>query len=106
MKQPNMNQLMKQAQKMQAEMEKAQAALADERVEASVGGGMVKVAMKGDMTVESVVIDPDAIDPEDADMLQDMVTAAVNEAVRMVQELQDQRMSYVTGGMGCLPGLM
>ena len=99
----NMQQMMKQAQKMQAEMGKVQDELREERVEASVGGGMVKVVMTGDMTVESVSIDPAAVDAEDVEMLQDLVVAATNEAVRMAQDLASAKMSAVTGGG--LPGL-
>ena len=84
---PNMNQLLKQAQQMQAEMAKAQEQLKNETVEASAGGGMVKVTMTGDMQLREIKIDPEAIDPEDAELLQDMVTAAVNEALRSAQEL-------------------
>lgn len=96
---------MKQAQKMQAEMAKVQEELKEERVEASTGGGMVKVVMTGDLAIESVTIDPAAVDPDDVAMLQDMVTAAVNEALRMAQDLSNQKMSQVTGGLG-LPGMM
>ena len=95
---------MKQAQKMQAEMARVQEELKDERVEASVGGGMVKVVMTGDMNVESVTIDPEAVDPDDVAMLQDLVTAAVNAAVRMAQDVSEQKMGQVTGGMN-MPGL-
>jgi DNA-binding YbaB/EbfC family protein len=101
----NFGNIMKQAQKMQAEMARVQEELKEERVEASAGGGMVKVVMTGDMSLESVTIDPEAVDPDDVEMLQDMVTAAVNEAVRMAQDLSAQRMSSVTGGMG-IPGMM
>jgi DNA-binding YbaB/EbfC family protein len=101
----NFGNIMKQAQKMQAEMARVQEELKDERVEASVGGGMVKVVMTGDMNVESVTIDPEAVDPDDVAMLQDMVTAAVNEAVRMAQDVSEQKMGQVTGGMN-MPGLM
>ena len=99
-----MQNIMKQAQKMQAEMARVQEDLKEERVEASVGGGMVKVVMTGDMAVESVTIDPAAVDPDDVEMLQDMVAAATNEAVRMAQDLANTKMSQVTGSMG-LPGL-
>jgi nucleoid-associated protein EbfC len=78
---PNMNQLLKQAQQMQAEMAKAQEQLKNEVVEASAGGGMIKVTMTGDMQLREIKIDPEAVDPEDVDMLQDMVAAAVNEAL-------------------------
>jgi DNA-binding YbaB/EbfC family protein len=99
MPQPNMNQMMRQVQKMQADMAKAQEALKSEVVEASSGGGSVTVKVSGDIVVKSVEIDPDAIDPEDPELLSDLVLAAVNEAVRKAQELQSQRMSAVTGGM-------
>ena len=105
--QPNMNQMMKQVQKMQADMMKAQEALANETIEASAGGGMVTVTITGDLQVKDIVIAPDAIDPEDPELLQDMVLAAVNEAIRQAQELAATRMSGLTGGMdlGALGGL-
>jgi DNA-binding YbaB/EbfC family protein len=103
---PDLNQLLKQAQQMQAEMAKAQEQLKEEIVEASAGGGMVKVTMTGDMQLREIAIDPDAIDPEDAEMLQDMVAAAVNEALRSAQELAASRMGGITGGLGGgMPGL-
>jgi len=100
-----MGNMMKQAQKMQAKMAKVQEDLKNEVVEASAGGGMVKVSITGDMQVTSVTIDPSAIDPDDAEMLQDIVLAAVNEAIRSAQELAASRLGEVTGGMN-LPGLM
>ena len=100
----NIGNIMKQAQKMQAEMARVQEELKDEQVEASAGGGTVKVVMSGDMQVVSVTVDPAAVDPDDVDLLQDMIAAAVNEAVRMAQELAAQKMSAVTGGMN-LPGM-
>jgi DNA-binding YbaB/EbfC family protein len=110
MPQPNMNQMLKQVQKMQADMMKAQEALANETVEASAGGGMVTVTITGDLQVKDVTIDPEAIDPEDAELLQDMVLAAVNEAIRQAQELAATKMGGATGGMdlgslGLPPGL-
>jgi DNA-binding YbaB/EbfC family protein len=108
MAQPNMNQLLKQAQAMQAEMMKAQEQLKDEVVESSAGGGMVKVTMTGDMQLREITISPEAIDPEDPELLQDMVTAAVNEAIRSAQELQSSKLGGITGGLGGgggLPGL-
>jgi nucleoid-associated protein EbfC len=103
---PNLNQLLKQAQQMQAEMAKAQEELKNETVEASAGGGMVKVTMTGDMQLREITISPEAIDPEDPDLLQDMVTAAVNEALRSAQELAANRMGGITGGLGGgMPGL-
>jgi DNA-binding YbaB/EbfC family protein len=85
---PNISALLQQAQKMQEEMMAAQEKLKDERVAASAGGGMVKVVMSGDLELKSLAIDPDAVDPEDVEMLQDMVLAAVNEALRQAMELQ------------------
>lgn len=102
---PNLNQLLKQAQQMQAEMAKAQEELKNETVEASAGGGMVKVTMAGDMELRQITISPEAIDPEDPELLQDMVTAAVNEALRSAQELAANRMGGIAGGLGGLPGL-
>jgi len=98
------NALMKQAQKMQSEMLQAQESLKDEMVEASAGGGMVKVKMGGDLTLREIEIDPEAIDPEEADLLAEMVQAAVNEALRAAQELAESKMGGITGGLG-LPGM-
>jgi len=100
----DVNALMKQAQQMQNEMLQAQEALKDEVVEASAGGGMVKVKMGGDLTLREIVIDPEAIDPEEAEMLQEMVQAAVNEGLRAAQELAGSKMGGITGGLGGLPG--
>ena len=99
-KQPSMNQMMKQVQQMQAEMMKAQEQLKNEVVEASAGGGMVTVKVTGDLELTEVKIDPEAVDPEDVEMLQDMVLAAVNEALRAAQERAAKKMSDATGGMG------
>ena len=101
----DMNALMKQAQQMQQQMEQAQEQLKDETVEASAGGGMVKVTMGGDLTLRSISIDPEAVDPEEAEMLADMVQAAVNEALRAAQDLAGSKMGGITGGMGGLGGL-
>jgi hypothetical protein len=100
-----MGNMMKQAQKMQAKMAQMQEDLKSEVLEASAGGGMVKVAITGDLQIQSITIDPAAIDPDDVEMLQDMVTAAVNEAIRSAQELAATKMGDITGGMN-LPGLM
>jgi nucleoid-associated protein EbfC len=99
---PNLNQLLKQAQQMQAEMAKAQEQLAEEVVEASAGGGVVKVRMSGDLRLKGIEIDPEAVDPEDPEMLADMVMAAVNEAIRSAQELATSKMGGITGGLGGL----
>jgi nucleoid-associated protein EbfC len=96
----DINALMKQAQQMQAEMLEAQEKLKDEVVEASAGGGMVKVKVGGDMTLREIAIDPEAIDPEDAEMLQEMVQAAVNEGLRAAQELAGSKMGGITGDLG------
>jgi DNA-binding YbaB/EbfC family protein len=98
----DVNALLKQAQQMQAEMSKAQEELAQEEVDASAGGGMVKVTMSGDLRLKSIQIDPEAADPEDVEMLADMVMAAVNEAIRSARELATSKMGDVAGGLGGL----
>jgi hypothetical protein len=105
--QPNMQQLLKQAQKMQQDMLQAQESLKDEVVEASAGGGMVTVQVTGDLNVKSIKIDPQAVDPDDVELLQDMVLAAVNEALRSAQELAESKLGGIAGGLGGLglPGL-
>ena len=102
--QPNMNQMLKQVQQMQAEMMKAQESLKDEVVEASAGGGMVTVKVTGELEIKELTIDPGAVDPEDVEMLQDTVLAAVNEALRSAQELQQRKLGAATGGLGDLGG--
>lgn len=97
--------MMKQAQKMQRDLAAAQEEIKDMTFEGSAGGGVVKAVATGDMAIQSVTIDPSAVDPEDVEMLQDMVCAAVNEALRGVADLSNQRLSAVTGGMN-IPGLM
>src|SRR5215211_1073984 len=104
-KQPNMNEMMRQVQQMQAEMLKAQEQLKHETVEASAGGGMVTVTMTGELELKDLKIDPAAVDPEDVELLQDMVQAAVNEAVRAAQELAATKMGAATGGLGGQGGL-
>ena len=100
MPQPNMNQMLKQVQKMQQQMEEAQAKLKDEIVETTAGGGSVKIAITGDLVIKSLEIDPAAIDPEDAEMLQDLLIAATNQAIGAAQELAAKRMEAVSGGLG------
>ena len=97
--------MMKQAQKMQLEAARAQEEITQMEFEATTGGGMVKVVAMGDMSIKSVSIDPEAVDPEDVEMLEDMVMAAVNEALRSATEATNQRMNAVMGGMK-IPGLM
>ena len=96
---PNMQNMMRQVEKMQQEMMAAQEQLKHEEVEASAGGGMVTVKVSGDLVVKAVTIDPDAIDPEDPELLQDMVLAATNEALRAAQELQSSKLGGIGGGM-------
>lgn len=98
-------QAMKQIQKAQADMARAQDELANEHVEASVGGGAVKITMSGALQVTAVTIDPRAVDPEDVAMLEDMMGAAFNEALRQAQDLANAKMSRVMGGLGLPPGL-
>ena len=101
---PNMNQMLKQVQQMQAEMAKAQEELKNETVEATAGGGTVTVVMTGELKVTEVRIDPDAVDPDDVELLQDLVLAAFNEALRSAQELQQRKLGAATGGLGDLAG--
>lgn len=101
----NMNKMMKQVQQMQKQMAKAQEELATQEIEASAGGGMVTVKVTGDLRVVSIKIDPGAVDTEDIEMLEDMVLAATNEALRSAQELASSKMSGLTGGLN-IPGLM
>jgi nucleoid-associated protein EbfC len=109
MPQPNINKMMKQVQQMQADMAKAQEQLKDEVVEASAGGGMVTVKVSGDLEIKEIRIDPEAVDPEDVELLQDMVLAATNEALRSAQELANRKLGGLTGGLDLgglgLPGL-
>lgn len=96
----NMANLMKQAQKMQRQMEEATKELEEKEVTAAAGGGAVEVTVSGKKEVTRVKIDPDAVDPEDVEMLEDMIMAAVNEALRQIEEYSQQSMSKITGGMG------
>ena len=101
----NPNQLAKQMQQMQARLAKIQEELGEETVEASVGGGMVTITMTGHQQVQAVKIDPEALDPEDVETIQDLMVAAFNEALRKSQELASQRLGAITGGLK-IPGLM
>lgn len=100
----NMGKMMKQLQKMQAEIVKTQEALKDKTVEASAGGGAVKVVVNGHQEVVSVTIAPEACDPDDVEMLQDLVVAAVNEALRKSQEMASGELEKITSGLN-IPGL-
>ena len=99
-----MNGLMKQAQKMQEEMAKAQAELEEREFTATAGGGAVTVVVSGKKELKSLTIEPEVVDPEDIEMLQDLVISATNEALRQVEETSNEEMSKITGGMN-LPGM-
>jgi DNA-binding YbaB/EbfC family protein len=108
-KRQNVNKMMQQVQKMQEEMQRAQEELARETVTASAGGGAVKATVTGNLDLVDLQIDPEVLDPEDIEMLQDMVLAAVNEALTSSQEMASKRLGGITGGLGDLgldmPGL-
>ncbi|MBR1671917.1 MAG: YbaB/EbfC family nucleoid-associated protein [Fretibacterium sp.] len=97
-----LNNIMKQAQKMQAQMMQIQEKLAEETVEASVGGGMVKAVFTGQGDLVEIRIDPEVIKPEDKEMLEDLVTAAVNEGLKRSKELMSDRMGSITGALGAM----
>ena len=96
--------MMRQAQQLQQRMAKLEQELESETVEASAGGGMVTVVVTGKLAVQSVTIDPEVVSPEDVDMLEDLVLAAVNEGLSKAQQLAAQKMSVITGGLN-IPGL-
>lgn len=96
----NMQQLMKQAQKMQEDLKAAQEELADTEVVATAGGGMVEVVMSCDRKISSIKINPEAVDPDDVEMLEDMIMAGINEAMAMVEEENERVMGPLTGGFG------
>ena len=100
-----MGNMMKQAQKLQSRMLKLQEELAEKTVEATAGGGMVKVVVNGRQQVLSIRIEQEVVDPDDVEMLQDLILAAVNEALTKSQEMVSQEMAKLTGGMN-IPGLM
>lgn len=100
----NMNRMMKQVQKMQADMARVQEELGEKTVEGTAGGGMVTVVANGHQDIVSISIEPDAVDPEDVEMLEDLVLAAVNEAIRAAREMAADEMGKVTGGLN-IPGL-
>lgn len=101
----NMNQMMKQAQKLQAKMAKMQEEVAQKTVEATAGGGMIKVVANGKQQILSINIEKEVVDPEDVEMLQDLVLAAVNDALNKSQEMVSSAMGKITGGLN-IPGLM
>jgi DNA-binding YbaB/EbfC family protein len=102
----DMNKMMKQARKLQQQISKVQEELASKTVEASTGGGMVKVVATGKREIQSIEISPEVVDPDDIDMLQDLTLAAVNEALRKAEELATGEMNKIAGGLNLnLPGL-
>ena len=105
---PNMGQIMKQAQKFQTKMAKLQEELSDKRVEASAGGGMVTVVANGGQDVLSISIDPEVVDPDDVEMLQDLIMAAVNDALNKAKAMMNEEMGQLTKGMNIpgMPGMM
>jgi DNA-binding YbaB/EbfC family protein len=103
--QPNMQQLMKQAQKMQQQLEAAQAELAAAEVTGSAGGGLVTATLTGSGELTAITISPDAVDPDDIETLQDLVVAAVRDAHRAAGELANEKMGPMAGGLGGLGGL-
>lgn len=102
----NMGKMMKQMQKLQAQMAKLQEELAQRTVEASAGGGVVTVTVNGENQVVGVKIDPDAVDPDDVEILEDLVMAATNEALRRAQAMVAEEMGKLTGGLKLPPGLI
>jgi len=100
----NMNQLMKQAQKMQQQMAKMQEEMADKTLEVTAGGGAIKVTVNAEKQITELVISPEVVDPDDVEMLQDLVISAVNEAIRQMEESVNSQMSKITGGVN-LPGM-
>ena len=100
----DLGQIMKQAQKMLEDTRKVEESLAEERIEASSGGGMVKAVVTGKGEILEIKIDPQAVDPEDVEMLEDLVVSAVREALEQASQLKTEKMKEITGGMG-IPGL-
>jgi DNA-binding YbaB/EbfC family protein len=100
----DMQKQLKQLQAMQAEMERTQEALAEKELTTTAGGGAVEVTINGSKEITKLVIDKDVVDPDDVEMLQDLVIAAVNEAIRQMAELEETEMNKVTGGLGAIGG--
>ena len=105
MPQPNMQQMMKQVQKLQQEMTAAQEALAEATLEGSSGGGMVVITITGDQQIKAVKIKPEAIDPDDPEMLEDLVLAAINDAKSKAEALAQEKLGGLGGGLGGMPGM-
>ncbi|MFA9378565.1 MAG: YbaB/EbfC family nucleoid-associated protein [Lachnotalea sp.] len=100
----NMSSLMKQAQKMQKQMEESTKALEEKEVIATAGGGAVEITMSGKKEITKVKLSEEVVDPEDIEMLEDLIMAAANEAIRQIEEISSDSMSKITGGMGGLGG--
>ena len=103
-KQPDIQKQIRQAMQMQTEMEKVQAELAEKETTTTAGGGAVEVTVNGNKEITKLVIDKDVVDPDDVEMLQDLIIAAVNEAMRQMDAITEEEMSKVTGGLGGLGG--
>ena len=101
----NMSGMMNKVQKLQTEMQKMQEELKKRTIEVSAGGGAVKVVMNGEKQVQGLTIDPAAVDPEDVEMLQDLISAAFNEALKKVDDMMASEMGKLTGGLGLPPGM-
>lgn len=100
----NMQKMLKQVQKMQADMVKIQEKLAEMTVEGTAGGGVVKIIMNGKQVVMDIYLEPEILDPEDSELIEDLLMAAFNEALRKVQDLAEEQMGKATGGLN-IPGL-
>ena len=101
----NMSGMMKKVQKLQGEMKKMQEDLKKKTIDVSAGGGAVKIVMNGEKQVQSLTIDPAAVDPEDVEMLQDLISAAFNEALKKVDDMMASEMGKLTGGLGLPQGM-
>lgn len=101
----NMNGMMKKMQKLQSQMQKMQEDLKKRTVDVSAGGGAVKLVMNGEKQVQSITIDPEVVNPEDVEMLQDLIAAAFNEGLQKVDDMLASEMSKLTGGLGLPPGM-
>ncbi len=102
----NMNNLMKQAQRMQRQMEESQKQMEEAEITATAGGGVVEVTITGKKEITKVKIDPEAVDPDDVETLEDLIMAAVNSAISQIEEMSAQSVAKITGGMGGLGGLL
>lgn len=100
----NMNSMIKQAQKMQEEMEKAQEAIKAKEYSTTVGGGVVEITMTGDKVLKSITLKPEVVDPEDIETLQDLIVSGVNEVLRQVESETEEKMNAISGGLN-IPGL-